>query len=155
MHHAGADRLGRDGGMTTPAKFTADVRNWTEKARRNAELVVRGSIADVGELMTRRQASVKDTGGSFREGFVPVDTGELISSQEVAINGGVVGQGVVSYEAVVGGMDLGDTVQAVFTAPHARFMEYGTGNIAGRFFVRNAVQQWQTIVDANAAQFRD
>lgn len=143
--------------MTT---FSAQVKNWTEKAKRNAELVVRGSIQDVGELMSIRQASVKETGGFFEIGKVPVDTGELIASQEVSINGGVVGVGDVSYAALVAGIDLGDAFQAVFTAGHARPMEYGfttrSGTqVPGRFYVRNAVQQWPVIVDANAALFRD
>lgn len=137
------------------ANFSAQVRAWTEKAKRNADLVVKGSIADVGEVMVRRQAGVAQTGGSFKEGFVPVDTGELINSQQVEINGGVVAKGPVDYSAAVVGMEIGDAVKAVFTAPHARAMEYGTSRFAGRFFVRNAVQQWQTIVDQNAAQFRD
>jgi len=136
-------------------KFSAQVRAWTEKAKRNADLVVKGSIADVGEIMTRRQAGVAQTGGSFKEGFVPVDTGELINSQQVEINGGVIATGDVDYSAAVVGMEIGDAVKAVFTAPHARPMEYGTSRFAGRFFVRNAVQQWQAIVDANAAQFKD
>lgn len=136
--------------------FAASVRGWTEQAKQNAELVVRGSVQDVGELMTRRQASVKDTGGTFQVGFVPVDTGELINSQRLSINGGVIGRGDVSYAALVAGMDLGDTFQAVFTAEHARPQEYGvTGKFSGRFFVRNAVQQWPTIVKQNALQFRD
>ncbi|MEM1371471.1 MAG: hypothetical protein AAGG72_04480 [Pseudomonadota bacterium] len=139
--------------MTT---FSAQVRNWTTKAKRNTDLVVKGSISDVGELMTRRQASVKDTGGSYQEGFVPVDTGELINSQRVDFNGGVVATGDVSYQAVIAGLKMGDTVTHVFTAEHARPMEYGvTGKFGGRFFVRNAVQQWQLIVDQNARQFGD
>lgn len=139
--------------------FTAQVRGWTEKAKRNAELVVRGSVEDVGELMSRRQASVKETGGAFSVGFVPVDTGELINSQEVSIDGSPVhapGVAPPDYSAIVAGLELGDSVEAVFTAPHARPVEYGvSGRFAGRFFVRNAVQQWQVIVDQNAAQFRD
>lgn len=143
--------------------FTASVRGWTDKAKRNADLVVKGSISDVGELMTRRQPSVKETGGSFKEGFVPVDKSELINSQQVEINGGVVASGDVDYSAAIANMEIGDAVRAVFTAPHARRMEYGfsgtdslgrTYNQAGRFFVRNAVQQWQTVVAQNAAQFR-
>ncbi|MGI3168398.1 hypothetical protein ACRARG_04550 [Pseudooceanicola sp. C21-150M6] len=136
--------------------FAASVRGWTQKATENAEHIIRGATQDVGELMTRRQASVKDTGGTFQVGFVPVDTGELINSQQVSINGGVIGQGDVSYAALVAGMDLGDVFEAVFTALHARPQEYGvTGKFAGRFFVRNAVQQWSVIVAQNAAQFKD
>lgn len=135
--------------------FTADVRRWTEKARRNADLVVRGAAQDVCELMTRRQASITET-GTYREGFVPVDTGELIASQVVSLNGGSIGRGDVSYAALVMGMDAGDVLEAVFTADHARPMEYGvSGRFGGRFFVRNAVQQWPTVVQANAALFKD
>lgn len=143
-----------------PGKFSADVRAWTQKAKDNAEYVLRGSVSDLGELMSRRQASVKETGGSFQVGFVPVDTGELINSQEVSLNGSVLHAAnpgsPPDYTAVVAGMELGDTLQAVFTAKHARPMEYGvTGKFGGRFFVRGAVQQWQNIVDANAALFED
>lgn len=134
--------------------FAASVRGWSEKAKRSAEYVVRGSVQDVAELMTRRQASVKDTGGTYQEGFVPVDTGELINSQQVSLNGGVIATGAVSYAAVVSGMELGDTIEAVFTAEHGRWLEYGvSGRFGGRFFVRNAVQQWDAIVQQNAAQF--
>lgn len=134
--------------------FSAQVRNWSEKAKRNTDLVIRGATKDVCELMTRRQPSIKDI-GTYREGFVPVDTGELISSQVASLNGSQIGRGDISYSALVAGMDAGDVFEAVFTAPHARHVEYGTSRFPGRFFVRNAVQQWQTVVDQNAAQFRD
>lgn len=132
--------------------FSASVRGWTEKAKRNATYVVRGSVQDVGELMTRRAAGVTD-GGTVRPGFVPVVTGELINSQQVGINGGVIATGAVDYSAVVAGMDLGDRIEAVFTAEHARPKEYGHGSQPGWFFVRGAVQQWPVIVAQNAAQF--
>lgn len=141
-------------------KFTAQVRNWTEKAKRNAELVAKGSIQDVAELMTRRQPSVKDTGGAFEVGKVPVDEGTLINSQQVSLSGTVIGSGDVSHTALIAGMDLGDSYQAVFTADHARPMEYGFTTragtqVPGRFYVREAVQNWQAIVDANAALYGD
>lgn len=139
--------------------FAADVRQWSAKAKQNAEFVIRGSVQDVGELMTRRAAGTTD-GGSLQQGYVPVVTGELINSQEVGINGGVIATGDVDYSAAVAGMDLGDSIQAVFTAGHARPKEYGfttsTGkSVPGWFFVRGAVQQWATVVEMNAAQFRD
>lgn len=135
--------------------FTASVKDWSEKAKRNADLVVKRSIQDTAELMTRRQPSIKET-GTYEEGKVPVDTGELINSQAVSINGGVAGQGDVSYAAIMQGMELGDTFQAVFTAPHARPIEYGvTGKFPGRFYVREAVQQWQNTVAKNAAKLKD
>jgi hypothetical protein len=48
-------------------------------------------------------------------------------------------------------MRAGDISELIFTAPHARYHEYGvTGKFGGRFYVRNAVQQWDRIVEANA-----
>lgn len=140
---------------TDPLTFAAQIKDWSEKAKRNIDLVIKGSAQDVFELATRRQASVKETGGSYVEGRVPVDTGELIGSQRLTINGSVVGTGPVAYEAVIAGMKTGDVSVLAFTAAHARPMEYGTSRFGGRFFVRNAVQQWQRIVEMNAAQFKD
>lgn len=141
--------------MSDPLTFVATIEAWTEKAKRNLDLVVRGSTQDVFELATRRQASVKQTGGLYKEGFVPVDTGELIASQRLEINGAQVAQGAAAYEAVIFGMKAGDVSTLAFTAAHARPIEYGTSKFGGRFFIRNAVQQWQRIVEQNAAQFRD
>lgn len=134
--------------------FTAQVKGWTRKAKRNADLVVKGSISDVGELMTRR-AEGTSAGGEHRVGFVPVVTGELINSHEIGINGGVVSEGPADYTAALAGMELGDTVSGVFTADHARPKEYGHGSAPGWFYVRNAVQQWEVIVGQNAAQFKE
>jgi len=136
-------------------KFAAQVKNWSEKATRNMELVAKGAISDVVEVMTRRQASIKET-GTYMEGFVPVDEGALIDSQIAAINGSVVAAGDIDHEAYIAGVEIGDIYEAGFTADHARHMEYGfthtSGTIVpGRFFVRNALQNWQSIVDANAA----
>lgn len=140
-------------------RFSAQVKSWTEKAKRNMELVVKGSIQDAAELMTRRQPGVDDTGGTYVEGRVPVDTGELISSVVVEIAGVKratgSGKNPPDFTAGIAGMKIGQNVLVAFTAPYARHVEYGTGSTGGRFFVRNAVQQWQTIVAQNAAQFRD
>ncbi|MEO0721948.1 MAG: hypothetical protein AAFY43_07335 [Pseudomonadota bacterium] len=139
--------------------FSADIRKWTQKAIRNAELVVRDAAATTGELMSRRQPSIKET-GTFQIGLVPVDTGELVLSQVVSINGGIVATGDPAYAAVLAGFEVGDTIEAAFTAPHAPFMEYGftadNGTlVSGRFFVREAVQQWSATVAATAAKFKD
>jgi len=133
----------------------ADLNLWSQKALRNMDLVVKGSVQDMGELMTRRQPSIEET-GTYQEGLVPVDTGELINSQEGSINGGVIAFGQIDYAAFVAGMEIGDVIQAVFTAEHARPIEYGvTGKFPGRFYVRNAVQNWQAVVAANAALLED
>ncbi|WP_343502136.1 hypothetical protein [Alloyangia pacifica] len=140
--------------------FAADVRRMTEKAKANMEFVFKASVQDVSEIMTRRQASVTDTGGTFQVGLVPVDTGELINSVEVSVNGAITGQGAnkapPDFVASLGTLRLGDVAEIVFTAEHARPMEYGaTGKFEGRFFVRHAVQNWGVIVDQNARLFED
>lgn len=142
------------------ATFTAQVRNWSERAKRNAELVVRGATQDVAEIMSiPRDGLVR--GAPFQVGVVPVDTGQLIGSLTVEIDGAEIGQGNMAaamppdYTAALAGMEIGDIVQVAFTAPYARFIEYGKGSVPGRFMVRNAVQQWQTVVDQNAALFQD
>ena len=64
-----------------PLVFAAHIESWSEEQIENTDKIVAGSANDVYELATRRQPSVKQTGGSYREGFVAVDTGELIGSQ--------------------------------------------------------------------------
>lgn len=137
--------------------FAADVSRFSAKAKANIEQVVLGSIEDLFELATRRQASSTET-GTYIEGFVPVDTGYLIGSSRIAINGALVAEGKVAGanstppDAAVAlmKMELGDTASLMFTAKYAPHVEYGTNKMAGRFFMRNAVLQWQAIVDANA-----
>ncbi len=137
------------------ASFAAQMKGWTDKARRNVDLVIKDSAQDVFELMTRRQPGVKETGGSYQEGLVPVDMGELINSVEVSVAGVPVAAGEnIDYASALITAPAGASVEAVFTAPHARAMEYGTKHTAGRFFVRNAVQNWDQIVAANAARYR-
>lgn len=146
--------------------FTADITAWTAKAKANMEHVVFGSVEDLFELATRRQASVKEI-GTYREGFVPVDLGFLIGTAHISVNGVVKSRGTVSgatsappdTAVALAGMDLGDSIQLAFTAEYALRIEYGyrgtdklgrSFNQNGRFFVRNAVMQWQRIVDENA-----
>lgn len=137
----------------------ADIRRFANKGRDILTAIARGSAQDTGELMSVRQASIRET-GTFQVGKVPVDTGQLVSSQQASVNGGIVAFGDVAYSAAVGGFDIGDVFEAVYTAEYARFMEYGfttqSGTVVpGRFYVANAVQQWPAVVAANAAQFGD
>lgn len=140
------------------AGFGNALEEWTEKAKRNALLVVQGSAEDLFEIMTRRQPSVKETGGSFVVGKVPVDTGHLIGTSQAEINGSVVAKGSgagtapqpADWTAAVQQMKLGDTIVGGFTADYARHVEYGTHKMAGRFFVREALSQWPRIVEENA-----
>ena len=151
--------------MSTPEQFFADISRFTEKAKRNAELVVRKAAQYTFEDMTQRQPSVKETGGSFEVGKVPVDTGFLVNSTELRINGGSVAQGgggaPADFAAGLAGFNAGDEAEAVFTAPYARRINYGFSgtdslgrayNQAGRLFVQTALSHWQQNVDRAAAE---
>lgn len=138
--------------------FTAQVRGWSEKAKRNADLVLREAAQTTLTQMTRRQPSIKET-GTFEIGKVPVDESELIGSQIASINGTEVAQGEVDYSAIIAGLDAGGVIRAVFTADHARPMEYGFttksgSQVPGRFFVRSAVQDWPSSVASAARKFQ-
>jgi hypothetical protein len=133
--------------------FVATIENWSEKAKRNMDLILRQAVQDVTEEMTRRDPSSPSTPGS---GKVPVDDSELINSQSSGIGGG---HSKAAFSATASGVKAGDVYTAVFTAPHAPFMEYGTTdengnsiNGGGRFFVRNAARQWVSFVDRAAAK---
>lgn len=138
--------------------FTASVQAFNDKAMRNVTLVLRESAQEVFRRATNLQASAKETGGRFEVGKVPVDTGHLIGTAEVRIGGSAVSTGTEAgeastppdYSVAIAQLDAGETVQLVFTAEYAREVEYGTSKMAGRFFVRMAVADWQAIVDEAA-----
>ncbi|MEL6170492.1 MAG: hypothetical protein AAFN44_03435 [Pseudomonadota bacterium] len=140
--------------------FSAQVRNWTEKAKRNAGLVVADAAQGVFADMSRRQPGVKETGGTFEIGKVPVgDSGLLANSMLTTLNGGSMGSGPDAYIAGLAGFELGDSIVHAFTQEYAPHIEYGTSNgIQGRFMVREAINGaggWQSRVDASAAKFQD
>ena len=143
--------------------FAAQVAAFSEKARRNASLVLREAAQTTFEAMTRRQPSASETGGSFEVGKVPVDTGSLIGTSYLAVNGQRIGSGKVAkaqstppdFALGLAGVEVGDEIMAGFTAAYARAVEYGHGAVEGRFFVREAAAGWQRAVDAAAAKFKD
>ena len=88
--------------------FSASVKGWSEKAKRNSRLIVMEASEAVYSAMTERQAGVGETGGSFVTGKVPVDTGFLANSVHVEISGALVGQGTPDFMGVISGMKIGD-----------------------------------------------
>lgn len=135
--------------------FTAQVRAWSEKAKRNANLVVADAAQGVFADMSVRQPSIKET-GTFEVGKVPVDEGVLINSLFTQVNGSTVGQGPNSYAAALAGYEGGDTILFAFSAEYSVHIEYGTSKFPGRFMVREALNAqggWQGRVDASAAKF--
>ncbi|GGX63267.1 hypothetical protein GCM10007385_35500 [Tateyamaria omphalii] len=138
--------------------FAAQVRNWSEKAKRNAGLVVADAAQVKFKAMSRRQPSVKETGGSFEVGKVPVDEGVLINTMISSLNGSQVGEGENAYVAGLAGFEAGDSILFAFTAEYAQAIEYGTVNFPGRFMVREALNSnggWQAQIDLSAAKFQD
>ena len=121
--------------------FEAAVRRWTAKTLRNYELVAKQSFQDVLEIAQTPVAQ----GGRMR-----VDTGFLRNSLASALNGSTMLTGADSYILAVGAFELGDVIEAGWTASYARPREYGARGQPPDFFMRNAAQQWQDIVDRNA-----
>ena len=138
--------------MTT---FSAQVKQWSDKTLRNADLIKKAAAQTTFEKMSERQPSVKETGGAFEVGKLAVDTGALVNSQIAFVNDAAVAHGDVSYSAVISGLELGDTITGAFSAKHALWHEYGNSNTPGRFFVRSAVIGWQAAVDQAVALFAD
>lgn len=130
----------------------ANIRQWTEKAKRNAERIVKQSIQDVSEIAQTPKA---------QGGRMPVDTGFLRNSFQAGLNGTTALTGPDVYGAVVAGMEMGDTFYGGWTAEYALRMEKGfigedalgrTYNQPGNFFMDGALMQWQQINDRNAAK---
>lgn len=126
-------------------RFFAQVRGWSERTQRNAGLVLRQSAQDViGEAQEPVGAG----------GNMPVDTGFLRNSLASSLNGSTALSGANSYILAIAGMDLGDVLEAGWTADYALHVEHGARGRPGRYFMRNAALNWQAIVNRNAARVR-
>lgn len=138
--------------------FSAGARDWSEKAKRNAKFVAMEASESVYNAMTERQASIKES-GTFVIGKVPVDTAYLVGSAQIELAGTVTGTGgnnaPPDFLGSIAGFDLGDPIQAAFTAEYAAAMNYGTANMPGRFFVNQAIAQWPAFVAAAARRYKD
>lgn len=132
--------------------FTAQIDAFVLKAKQKAEAVLKESAQEVFRLAQTPQPGVGETGGSFETGKIPVDTGALRNSFVSGLNGSTALAGPDGYVGIIAGMELGDSIFGGWTMEYARAIEYGTANMAGRFFAGNAARQWQAIVAANAAK---
>lgn len=142
--------------------FTASIRGFSEKAKRNIELVVKQSAQDVFEIAQTPVGSsavkpkkAKIGVAPFIEGRLPVDTGFLRNSFIATINGSQVSSGEDAYVLAIASFELGDVIFGGWGASYALEVEYGANGVPPRFFMRGAAQQWQSIVNANAAKLRD
>lgn len=97
-------------------------------------------------------------------GNLPVDTGFLRNSivvtlhtptDQVTFKEGDEPVGYsANYEVTIQGMDLGDSIYAIWTANYARYVHDGVGGRPGRQWVTLTGQRWQTIVNEVVSEVR-
>lgn len=133
------------------ATSAASVEAWALENHRILTEIFRQSAQ---ELMNEMQEPLK--GG----GHMPIETGFLRASLIVSRNGALPlmdrenpysARNSVTFNgaaaaAVIATAELGDTISAGYSANYAAHQEYGTAKMAGRGFVRLAVQNWPQIV---------
>lgn len=120
--------------------FGAKINDWVSQTEQRMEAVFKESAKRVIQ---------KSQDG------VPIDTGFLKSSLQVAIDAPVppatrpqsTPRPGPNISAVIAGAKLGSTITAGYTANYALHVHYGTSRMAPRPFVSLAVAQWQQIVD--------
>lgn len=151
--------------MSNGRSFSAQVKNWTEKAKRNSALVFRAATRDlVNEVFFEVGKEA---------GLTPIDTGNLRNSL-MASTASMPSVKTVKGEQypwkdhnptpdltmTIDGATLGKTIFIGFQANYARPLEYGftkenpdgtATNRPGRYFVRGRAEKWQQFVD-NAAK---
>lgn len=135
-------------------KFTAQISEFLELTERNKRYVARQAIQDVLERAQTTQPSVKQTGGTFQRGKIPVDTGDLVNSQTVAGT-----SGSDAYTVAIAGYEVGDSLRFAWTAQHALPMELGFTaengtEVPGRFFVTDAVAEFEAFVKARVDEVK-
>lgn len=133
-----------------PDGFQQRIRRFVEKTKRKERMIVQESAKELAIRMQRPVAQ----GGSM-----PVVDGNLRNSFLVAINGTKVKEGGEAHMTALALYKNGDEIFMGWTAEYARRMEYGFDDVdslgraynqQGYGFVRLAVQQWDSIVKANA-----
>jgi hypothetical protein len=135
--------------------FRAQIEDFAQLTERQMRAVVVDSVQDVLEAAQTSQPGVKQTGGTFEEGKIPVETRALLQSLELGFNGAYTPtQGDTTLS--VGAFQLGDTINARWTARYAMAMELGFTtragtNVPGRFFVSKNAAKWSEFVKKNAA----
>jgi len=121
----------------------AQIRFRTDKAWRNAELIMRQTIQDtIGDAQTPTAQ-----GGRMR-----VDTGFLRNSLNTSLMGSTSISGADAYVLVIAGMKITDTLVAGWTASYAAPREYGARGQAPDYFMRGAAMKFQAFGRANLAK---
>ncbi|MCB5411781.1 hypothetical protein [Pseudogemmobacter faecipullorum] len=89
-------------------------------------------------------------------GRMPVDDGFLRGSLATGLNGTLGKPDVNSYELTIAGFELGDTIEAVWTAEYARARHYKPEDFGqgGGMWRDAAAAQWQDLINKHAARLK-
>lgn len=143
--------------------FTAQLKDFENLTAQNMRYVAAEAIQDVVEAAQTPQPSVKRTGGTFEEGKIPVDDGDLVASLNSRIAGGGGETGAASYVTAIAGMELGDRLEFEWTQAYALRIEAGfsgtdskgrTYNQAGRHFVGANAARFSEFVEKHVAEVK-
>ena len=143
--------------------FTADLERFRDLTREKMTKVMRQSVDDVLQAAQTRQPGVKETGGTFELGKIPVDLGNLVASLASEVNGAQIAAGEASYTLALAQAEAGDVMRFAWTAPYALRIELGFSgedalgrkyNVQGRHFVGQNAARWPEIVAANAQKVK-
>lgn len=126
--------------------FRAKIEGWKNATKAQIEGIARQTCMEMAERVVRA---------------TPVDTGFLRGSWQPAINEpqtkdgspdptGV--QSIATVMAVGNQVKPGDHFYMLNNASYAKFVEFGTVKMAGRFYVQGTVKQWQAVVSQVAAE---
>jgi hypothetical protein len=141
--------------------FTAQVKEWTEKARRNRQLVLRLAVQKlVRQLLENVGKGAGQTPfltGNLRRSLLASTSSLPAVRKDVEFKGDNSGQ----IALTIATWDTGSPLWLGFQAAYGMRLEYGfTGtdsagrsyNQAGRYFVRAAVNNWQNYVNEAAKE---
>lgn len=126
--------------------FRVKIGEWAKATQSQLEGIARQTCMEMAERAVRA---------------TPVDTGFLRGSWQPAINAPELKEGspdpsgaqsIAEVMAVGNGIKPGDRFYMMNNASYAKFVEYGTSKMAGRFYVQSVVKQWPQIVKQVAAE---
>ncbi len=125
--------------------FRAQIGKWKGKTQAKLDALARQTCFEMGQRVVQR---------------TPVDTGFLRGSWQPSVGSPELAKGKLDPAGLsalsdlgvkVAGIKPGDAFFMLNNAAYARFIEYGTSKMAGRFFVTQTVKNWQNVVDEVAA----
>lgn len=129
--------------MASDSIFTLQIAKFVEKAKGNADLVLRKVAIEIFSRVI--QKSPVDT-GRFKSNWL-VAIGSIPDGTTVAID---VTAAVTRVEAATLGAKAGDVIYLVNNLPYSRALEYGHSKQAPAGMVRLTVAEYGAIVDKAA-----